>query len=545
MVRSYVPGTEQPPPVEWRPPPPGRYPNGSLHLHDGDRRPILLRSFTRKQMPLPHDEEFSRFAVAHVKSNTWEGYFRNGEKYNGKHWNDRRVDATKFAQRQLRLYASKINELHQEFVREATTDGFRHCSDGTSYRVFEYGEEGEGILIGPKKLAELDQFAESLQHCFGCFHREFLVHPTSLEMNGYVPGPLFCPCSPRLIKWRYDEKLSKFTPECSRGGLGSIRELLEHCRDKFDVNQRHNACPFHFAIYSFLVYLFSHHFPIWDHPIYQGIRVNKDRQYRRQAAVSVLPGATGAICQPCGNEAGSVPHQQENRFKREPVRLSPGPLRNNGPHSRIKDEKPLVDTQPAVSLSHNPLPAAEFAPNPNTDGRKGAIPTSSLPIARRVTVSPQPSFAPNQAREQAAGFISASTLIPDGGHTTSKHHGRKRAANPYVKAHQAKRNKVEASHVSSSAIAPCALAETPYDPANNSQDSACSLTLHKYTDDDLRLIASMELEARSQGKENTKQTMPNGVSTVVSVPAPTLGCHRPLLKQPTEPAKLVAFRHTQ
>lgn len=277
MVKSFVPGLEPPPLDEWKPPPPGTNADGSLYLHDGDQRPILLRSFTRVQMILPHDEDFARFAVHHVKRNTWEGYFRDGETYNGKHWYDRRIDAAKFCKHQLRLYATKINELHQECVRGTTVNGFRHRSDGTSYRVFDYAGMGEGVWIGQQKLEELDQFADSLQHCFGCFHREFLVLPPLLDKNGYAPGPLFCPCSPRLIKWRHDELLSNFTPECSRGGLGSIRELLEHCRDKFDVSQRHDACPYHFAIYSFLVYLFSHHFPIWDHPVYEGIRVHKDR----------------------------------------------------------------------------------------------------------------------------------------------------------------------------------------------------------------------------------------------------------------------------
>ena len=375
MHKSYVPPPDAGQQQECKPPPPPFVKSdGSLHLHDGRQRSILLRSFTRVQMPLEYDEDFTRFVVGHVKRNTWEGYIRDGEEYNGHFWFDRHHDATLYSKHQCRLYASKINQLHQDNRPPPSND---------SAPAFEYGDEQDGFVIGPETLAKLDVFVSSLPTCFGCFHREFETHAPTTEKNGYAPGPLFCPCSPRLVKWRHDNLLAKCCPEpCQTAGKASLQDLLNHCREEFDVRQGRRACPYHFAIYAFLVYLFGSNFPVWDHPLYQGIRMHPDRMFRRQ-----LGEADHQSNSPNSNLA---PPQDGNRHAPsagDSSVISPTLY----PHCGYKRDNGLRQT---------PKPSA-FASASTVLHQAQRMP---LVCSRRVTVSPLPFAARNRGAQSVSSL---------------------------------------------------------------------------------------------------------------------------------------------
>ena len=98
---------------------------------------------------------------------------------------------------------------------------------------------------------------------------------------------------------------------CDAETFDTITELIGHLRKKADPKLSQFACPYHFATYAYVVYMFSSTYPRFFHPLHKNVWLHPDRYFGRKpfqrctkleelyksamSATAALPPATDSV----------------------------------------------------------------------------------------------------------------------------------------------------------------------------------------------------------------------------------------------------------
>ena len=261
---------------------------GIPELEDGGKRPIYLASWVRHQLPKPSQPSFKEFVCQRITSNTLEKVPSECQ-FNGDRYYDRCTDAEIYARHQMRFYCEEVNKQHQETMQ--------HVMDNRVQFAIMYGEQfvshqlepkqfskdGYGVLIGTEVLTKVDNFIRCLSSCLACYHAEFVVGRPTLDKDRTVPPrPYVCPCSLKLSPWRQENNLDSDVVPCDAETFDTITELIGHLRKKADPKLSQFACPYRFATYAYVVYMFSSTYPRFFHPLHKNVWLHPDRYFGRK-----------------------------------------------------------------------------------------------------------------------------------------------------------------------------------------------------------------------------------------------------------------------
>ena len=261
---------------------------GIPELEDGGKRPIYLASWVRCQLPKPNQPSFKDLVCERVASNMDEA-IPSGYEFNGDRYYDRCTDSEIYARHQMRFYCEEINKQYQDSLLCVLENKERfsvmYGDEFVNHQLEpnQLTKDGYGILVGTETLTKADAFIRSLSSCFACYHAEFVVGRPTLDKDRTVPPrPYFCPCSERISPWRRVNQLEQDVTPCETGAFESITELIRHLRAKADPKLRQFACPYHFATFAYLVYMFSSTYPRFFHPLHKNVWLHPDRYFGRK-----------------------------------------------------------------------------------------------------------------------------------------------------------------------------------------------------------------------------------------------------------------------
>ena len=262
---------------------------GIPEFEDGGKRPIYLASWLRCQLPKPNQPSFKAFVCERIASNINEAV-PNECRFNGDRYYDRCTDSEIYARHQMRYYCEEVNKQHQENVQSVVENRVQFSIMYGEQFVAQqlepkhFSKDGYGVLVGSEILEKADEFIRSLSSCLACYHAEFLVGAPTLDKDRTVPQrPYFCPCSTRLSPWRKEHNLDEEFIPCEGDKFETITELLGHLREKSNPKLTQFACPYHFATYAYVVYMFSSTFPRFLHPLHKNVWLHPDRYFGRQS----------------------------------------------------------------------------------------------------------------------------------------------------------------------------------------------------------------------------------------------------------------------